>query len=62
MNITHQYSQVTDWFFQTLQRCLEKQKIVTILLPGGHSLDGWYASILGDLAVWRGIDTTRLRW
>lgn len=51
MKITSHYSDITDWFFQTLQVLLQKKETVTIALPGGHSLDGWYASIIADLNV-----------
>jgi len=61
MNITSHYSDITDWFFQTLQNYLRKQKTVTIALPGGHSLDGWYANILHDTR-WQAIDKKALIW
>lgn len=61
MKITSSYSDITDWFFQTLQTCLEKQKIVTILLPGGHSLDEWYISLLPDTR-WNTVDKSIFRW
>lgn len=35
---------------------------MTIALPGGHSLDGWYVSILREPNIWKGIDISRLRW
>ncbi len=60
--ITHSYSEVTDWFMRSLQALLQKQETVTIALPGWHSLDGWYASILWNPDVWKGIDKTCLRW
>ena len=62
MKITSHYSDITDWFFQTLQVLLQKKETVTIALPGGHSLDGWYVSIIADSNVWKGIDRARLRW
>lgn len=46
MKIVSHYFDITDWFFQSTQSLLQKQKIVTIALPGGHSLDGWYTSVI----------------
>ena len=46
MKIVSHYFDITDWFFQSIQSLLQKQKIVTIALPGGHSLDGWYTSVI----------------
>lgn len=62
MNISSHYSDITHWFLQTILTLLQQKKIVIIGLPGGHSLDGWYASVLADREIWRNIDTTRLRW
>lgn len=62
MKTTSLHSDVNDWFFSTLTILLQKEKTVTIGLPGGHSLDGWYASVISDLDVWKGIDISRLRW
>jgi len=62
MKITSHYSDITDWFIETLQILLGKQETITISLPGGHSLDGWYASIIADLNMWKGADISRLRW
>ncbi|MFA6079945.1 MAG: 6-phosphogluconolactonase [Candidatus Gracilibacteria bacterium] len=62
MKTTALYSDITDWFFSTLETLLGTQKTVTIALPGGHSLDGWYASVIGNVDIWKRIDATRLRW
>jgi len=53
MKTTSLYSDINDWFFSTLKLLLGKQKNVTIALPGGHSLDGWYASFIADKEVWK---------
>jgi 6-phosphogluconolactonase/glucosamine-6-phosphate isomerase/deaminase len=60
--ITHSYSDISHWFVTTIQNLLQKQETVTIALPGGHSLDGWYASVLSNSDVWKGIDIARIRW
>lgn len=63
MIVTNKYTDINDWFFSTLKTLLQQQEKVIIALPGGHSLDGWYAaSILSDSNGWKGIDISRLRW
>jgi 6-phosphogluconolactonase len=46
MKITHSYSDITDWFFETLTSTLEKQGNVTVGLAGGSSFDQFYREIL----------------
>jgi len=62
MIITHSYPDVTQWFLDAIQEVLKEKKNVTIGLPGGHSLDGWYTSIITDKDVFRRIDTSKIRW
>ena len=62
MVVTQKYPDITEWLLSTLQTLLQEQKTVTIALPGGHSLDGWYASILANPDILKGIDRARLRW
>jgi 6-phosphogluconolactonase len=61
MKITHSYSDITDWFFQTLTSLLEKQGNVTVGLGGGSSFDSWYLELL-DSEGWKNVDTSRIRW
>lgn len=62
MVVTQKYTDITEWFLSTLKTLLQTQKVVTIALPGGHSLDGWYTSVISNPAVWKGIDMSCLRW
>lgn len=62
MIVTSKYTDITDWFFSTLKTLLQQQETVTIAFPGGHSLDGWYISMLSDSNGWKEIDISRLRW
>ena len=62
MKIVSHYFDITDWFFQSIQSLLQKQKIVTIALPGGHSLDGWYTSVIWEGGRWDLIDKSCIRW
>ena len=48
MKITHSYSDITDWFFQTLDLLLARQESVTVGLGGGSSFDEFYKYILLD--------------
>lgn len=62
MIITHTYTEFSDWFFLKLHTLLEEKDIVKIALPGWHSLDNWYVSMLWDGENWRKIGLSRLRW
>jgi 6-phosphogluconolactonase/glucosamine-6-phosphate isomerase/deaminase len=62
MIVTSKYTDITEWFFSTLKTLLQDYETITITLSGGHSLDGWYASILSDSNDWKGIDRSCLRW
>ncbi len=42
MKITDSYSDITNWFFGTLQVLLGKQATVMVGLGGGSSFDSWY--------------------
>ena len=46
MKITHSFSEITDWFFETVQSCLEEKNTVMVGLGGGTSFDAWYSEIL----------------
>lgn len=46
MKITDSYSDITDWFVQTLDSLLVKQGSVTIGLGGGGSFDSWYWQLM----------------
>lgn len=62
MIVSSQYTDITAWFCSTLKTLLLKKDTVIIALSGGHSLDGWYVSVLREPNIWEGIDTSRLRW
>lgn len=62
MIVTQKYTDITEWLFSTIKILFQKQETITIALPGGHSLDGWYTSVISNPAVWKGIDMSRLRW
>lgn len=61
MKITHSYSDITNWFFSTLQLLLQKQATVMVGLGGGSSFDSWYLELL-DSEGWKNIETSRIRW
>lgn len=46
MKITDSYSDITNWFLETLQVLLEKQETVMVGLGGGSSFDDWYISLI----------------
>jgi 6-phosphogluconolactonase len=49
--ITSKLSDVTAWFFETISSLQSTQETVTIGLPGGSSLDGWYAELVSELST-----------
>lgn len=53
---------MTQWFLRAIQEAVKEKNIVTIGLPGGHSLDGWYASVIANRDAWQWIDISCLRW
>lgn len=61
MKITHITTDVTRWFFETLDALLKMKSTVMIGLAGGSSFDGWYAELLQS-SEWDNIDTSRIRW
>lgn len=61
MKITDSYSDITNWFFETLTTILEKQGNVTVGLGGGGSFDSWYLELLNS-EEWKNVDTSRIRW
>lgn len=61
MKITHSYSDITNWFFGTLQLLLQKQATVMVGLWGWSSFDSWYLELL-DSDGWKNIETSRIRW
>ncbi len=60
-NSTNQYSDMNDWFFETIYSITQKQKDITVLLPGWWSLDEWYISLLWDRR-WDTVDKNIFRW
>jgi 6-phosphogluconolactonase len=52
MKITDSYSDITNWFFGTLQILLEKQETVMVGLGGGSSFDSWYWQLMTN-EEWR---------
>lgn len=64
---TSQITDVTNWFFETIKKLQSSQEVVTIGLPGGSSLDGWYEQLLderywiGDIG-WKQIQLEKLRF
>ncbi len=60
--VTSSYSDMSIWLYASIREILARKDVVTIGLPGGHSLDGWYTSMLVDREAWKGIGATRLRW
>lgn len=62
MKITHSYQDIATWFQKNLQHMMEVTPEVSIGLPGGSSLDGWYEYVLTHPETWRGIDVMRLRF
>lgn len=46
MKITHSLSDITDWFFETVQSCLKEKNTIMVGLGGGTSFDSWYSQIL----------------
>ena len=42
MKNTHSSTDITEWFFSTLQLLLQKQATVMVGLGGGSSFDSWY--------------------
>jgi 6-phosphogluconolactonase/glucosamine-6-phosphate isomerase/deaminase len=64
MKITHSYSDITDWFFETLTSILEKQGNVTVGLAGWTSFDEFYKHIIHhctlNIAHWTLL--ARARW
>ena len=61
MKITHSTSDITKWFFETLDTLLEIKPMVMIGLAGGSSFDGWYAELVQD-DRWNTLDASRIRW
>jgi 6-phosphogluconolactonase/glucosamine-6-phosphate isomerase/deaminase len=61
MKITHSTSDITKWFFDTLESLIQTKKIVTIGLAGGTSCDNWYAELL-ESDEWSAIETSHIRW
>jgi len=48
---TSKLADVTAWFFETIQSLQSTQETVTIGLPGGTSLDSWYAELVSVLST-----------
>lgn len=46
MKIIDSYSDITDWFFETLTAVLEDKNMVIVGLGGGSSFDEWYLSLI----------------
>ncbi len=61
MKITHLTSDITRWFFETLDALLKIKSTVTVGLAGGSSFDGWYTELLQS-SQWDTVDTSRIRW
>ena len=61
MNTTHSTSDITKWFFETLDALLKIKSTVMVGLGGGSSFDDWYAELLQD-TTWETLDTSRIRW
>lgn len=61
MKIAHSYSDITDWFLETLNSLLEHKNTVVVGLGGGSSFDSWYLELL-DSEGWKNIETSRIRW
>ncbi len=46
MKITDSYSDITDWFFETLTSVLEDKNMVVVGLGGGSSFDIFYKTFI----------------
>lgn len=61
MKITHTTSDITRWFFETLDALLKIKSTAMVGLAGGSSFDGWYTELLQS-SQWDTVDTSRIRW
>lgn len=59
MKITHTFTDITEWFFDTLETLLSAQSTVMVGLWGWTSFDVWYTELIAS-EKWHNIDIQRV--